>query len=210
MGVPPDVADLIANLNKRNIVGMYCEDKDAAHKKILEFVSESATVGFSGSQTLEQLEVIEMLESRGNLIYNQYDPQLSRDESMKIRKQGTMADFYLTSANAVSRQGELFFLTAYGHRSAGIADAKNVIVVIGRNKIAETAAAAMERARKVATPKNCQRLKWDTPCAVDGVCRSDVCFAPQYVRMCCQWLIIESEMNPDRLTVLIVGEDLGF
>jgi arginine repressor len=211
MGAPrADVAELIVNLNKRNILGIYCEDKNAAHKKILEFISESATIGFAGSQTLEQLEIVEMLESRGNLIYNQYDPQLSRDESMKIRKQGTLADYYLTSANAVSKQGELFFLSAYGHRIAGIADAKNVIVVVGINKLAESFQSAMDRARKVATPLNCKRLKWDTPCVVDGVCRSEICFSPQFVRMCCQWLIIESEMNPDRMTVLIVGEELGF
>jgi hypothetical protein len=204
------VTELIANLNKRNILGLYCEDKDAAHKKILELIAESATVGFSGSQTLEQLEIVEMLESRGNLVYNQYNSQLSRDESMKVRKQGTLADYYLTSANAVSKQGELFFLTAYGHRVAGIADAKNVIVVCGVNKIAESAQAAMDRARTFATPLNCKRLKWDTPCSQDGVCRSDTCFSPEYVRMCCQWLIIESEMNPDRVTVIIVGENLGF
>ena len=201
--------DLIENFKRRHIECIYCADTNEAHKRILERIPEMASVGFSGSQTLEQLEIIEMLQSRGNNVLDQYDPQLSRDESMHMRKLSAQADYYLCSANAVSAAGELVFFSAYGHRIAGIASAHRVLDICGINKIADTREAAIKRAREYATPLNVKRLHWGTPCK-DGVCREDICAAPDYNRMCCQLLILESEVEPGRLTVILVGEELGF
>jgi hypothetical protein len=206
----PRIQKLLDNWKRRNINGIYCNSKDDAHKKILEFIPESSSIGFSGSQTLEQLEIIEMLESRGNNVLNQYAPQLSRDESMRMRRLSTQADYYLCSANAVSVTGELVFFSAYGHRIAGIAAADRVLVVCGVNKLMDNRLAAVIRAREFAAPLNVRRLKWDTPCSKDGICHDEECLAPDYNRMCCQMLILESEVDPERLTVVLVGEELGF
>jgi hypothetical protein len=204
------IEELLRNWQKRNISGIYCQDKDHVHDSILGLIPETASVGFCGSQTLEQLEIIEMLGSRGNKVLNQYDPNLSRDESMKMRKLGAKADFFLTSANAISQKGELVFFSAYGHRIAGIADAKRVIVICGTNKITPDLEEAVKRARNYATPLNCKRLRWDTPCLKDGLCHNDQCLAPEYNRMCCQILILESEVTGGRLSVVLVGQELGF
>jgi hypothetical protein len=202
--------ELLKNWKKRNIEGFYFEKKDLAHEKILQLVPQKASVGFCGSQTLEQLEIIEMLESRGNPVFNQYDPKLSRQESLESRQEGTRADFYLGSANAIAQSGELVFFSAYGHRISGIANARNVIIIAGINKITSGLETAIIRAREYAAPLNCQRLNWDAPCSQDGTCHSDMCFYPDYMRMCCQILIIEAEVNPERLKVILVGEELGF
>ena len=204
------IDELISNWQRRNISGVYCENKDQAHNVILELVPETASVGFCGSQTLEQLEIIEMLESRGNKVFDQYGPNLSRDESMKARKLGAQADCYLASANAISQNGELVFFSAYGHRIAGVADAKKVIVICGINKIAPDLQEAIKRARNYAAPLNCKRLRWDTACFKDGICHNDECLAPEHNRMCCQVLIVESEVTGGRMNVVIVGEELGF
>jgi hypothetical protein len=204
------VQKLIDNLKRRNIEAMYCATSDEAHARLLELIPDSATVGFCGSQTLEQMEIVEILQSRGNNVLDQYDPKFSRDESMRIRKLSIQADHYLCSANAVSVTGELVFLSAYGHRIAGIAAADRVLVICGINKLVDTREAAVKRAREYAAPLNVKRLHWDTPCAKEGVCHEDICAAPDYNRMCCQMLILEAEVDPDRLSVIIVGEKLGF
>ncbi|MFA5100485.1 MAG: lactate utilization protein, partial [Candidatus Omnitrophota bacterium] len=204
------IQDLLNNFKRRNIEGLYCPDRNEAHAKILEYIPESSSIGFCGSQTLEQLEIIEMLQSRGNNVLNQYDPNLSRDESMRIRKLSIQADYYLCSANAVSMEGDLVFFSAYGHRIAGVAAANRVIVVCGINKIVDTREAAVKRAREYAAPLNVKRLHWDTPCSKDGICQENICSSPDYNRMCCQMLVLESEVDPVRLTVIIVGEPLGF
>jgi hypothetical protein len=201
---------LIMNWQKRNILGLYCEDKCDAVDKMLGIIPQTATVGISGSQTLEQLGIVRLLESRGNKVFNQYKPGIGRQENLELRRLGAGADYYLTSANAISENGELVFFSAFGHRITGISNAKNVLVVCGVNKITGNLEEALKRAREYATVLNCKRLNWNTPCAQDGICRNRICLFPEYKRMCCQILVIEAEVEPGRLRVVLVGEDLGF
>jgi L-lactate utilization protein LutB len=188
------IDNLIKNWQKRNIPGFFCETKETAARKILEIIPQSATVGISGSVTLDQLEIVKQLESRGNKVLNQYKPGLAKEESLETRRLGaTQADFYLASANAVSQNGELVFLSAFGNRTAGISNARNVVIVCGINKLTPNLTEALKRAKEVATPLNYKRLNWD-----------------KSRPMCCQVLVIEAEVSPDRLKVILVGENLGF
>jgi len=204
------IKNLLENWQRRNIQALYCGDKEEAVEKIMAIIPHSASVGFSGSQTLEQLGIIKRLEARGNKIANPYKTGISRDESLELRKQGTLADYYLASANSISEKGELVFFSGYGNRIAGVSYAKNTIIVAGINKITPNLDEALKRAREYATPLNCKRLNWKTPCLKDGICREVICLFPEYKRMCCQVLIIEAEVTPDRLKVILVGENLGF
>jgi len=204
------ITNLIQNWQKRNILGFYYANKEQAAEKILEIIPTPSSVGFSGSQTIEQLDIVKRLESRGNKVINQYKTGISRDENLELRKLGSRADYYLASANAISEKGELVFFSGYGNRIAGISYAGNVIIVSGINKITANIEEAIKRAREYATPLNCKRLNWNTPCFQDGICRKEICLFPEYKRMCCQILIIEAEVTPDRLKVILVGENLGF
>ena len=204
------IDNLIGNWQKRNILGFYYANKEQAAEKILEIIPTPSNVGLSGSQTIEQLGIVKRLESRGNKVFNQYKSDISPQESLEFRRLGAQADYYLASANAISEKGELVFFSAYGNRIAGISYAKNVIVVSGINKITANIEEAIKRAREYATPLNCKRLNWNTPCFKDGICRKEICLFPEYKRMCCQILVIEAEVTPDRLKVILVGENLGF
>lgn len=186
------VKSLIENWQQKNIIGQYCADKEAAAEELLSSIPLSASIGISGSRTLDEIGIVSQLEERGNNVFNQYKKGLSREENLKLRALGTQADYYLTSANAVSLGGELVFLSANGQRIAGISSAKNVIVVCGINKITPDLEQAMKRAREYATPLNCKRLGWGDR------------------RMICQVLTIEAEIAAGRLKVLLVGESLGF
>ena len=204
------IENLIKNWQKRNIQGVYCENKLEATDKILEIIPKSNSVGISGSATLNDLGIVNNLEYRGNKVFNQYKSGITQGESLELRKQGAQADYYLASANAISEKGELVFFSAYGNRISGISYARNVVVVCGINKITANLDEALKRAREYATPLNCKRLNWDTPCLKDGICRREICLFPDYKRMCCQILIIEAEVIQDRLKVVLVGEKLGF
>lgn len=205
------IDNLINTWKKRNIIGIYCNNKNQAADKLLEIIPQAASVGVSGSLTLEQLGIVKHLEMRGNKVFNQYKPGITREENLKLRRLGAQADYYLASANAISRKGELVFFSGYGNRIAGISYADNVIIVCGINKITENLDEALKRAREYATPLNCKRLNWDkTPCFNDGICRKEICLFPEYKRMCCQILIIEAEISADRLKVILVNEKLGF
>lgn len=201
---------LIKNWQKRNIEGIYCDDKKMAIARILEIIPKAVSIGISGSVTLDTLGIVSGLEARGNKVFNQYRQGISRGESLELRRQGTSADYYLASANAISQSGELVFFSGYGNRSAGVSYAKNVLIVCGINKITPDIKQALKRSREYATPLNCKRLNWDSACLKSGACREEICFLPEYKRMCCQVLIIEAEAAPDRLKVILIGENLGF
>jgi len=204
------VDSLIKNWQKRNIAGFYCANKDEAVKKALEIIPSSVSIGLSGSKTLDQLGVVRTLEERGNSVFNQYQSGITREESLELRRKGAQADYYLASANAVSESGELVFFSGYGNRTAGISYAKNLIIVCGINKLTKDLDAALKRARELATPLNCKRLNWTSACLEKGVCRPEICFAPEYKRMCCQILVIEAEVVPGRVKVILVNDNLGF
>jgi len=204
------IVELLQNWQRRNISGSYCPNQEEVADKILEIIPASASIGISGSVTLDSLGIVKRLEARQNKVYNPYKSGITKEQSLEIRRQGAGADYYLASANAISQSGELVFFSGYGNRTSGISYAKKVIVLAGVNKIAANIEEAIKRAREYATPLNCKRLNWNTPCLKDGICRKNICLFPEYQRMCCQILIIEAEVVPDRLKVILVGENLGF
>jgi len=205
------ITHLVENFRKRNMQGIFCENRSEALSLILESIPPASSVGFSGSMTLESLGVIKQLEARGNKVFNPYQEGINKEESLNRRKLGAQAEFYLASANAVSLSGELVFFSGWGNRTAGVSNAKNAIIVCGLNKITPDLPCALKRAREYATPLNCKRLgNWKTPCLEKGSCQEEICFPPKYKRMCCQVLVIESEVTFGRLKVVLVGEDLGF
>jgi hypothetical protein len=201
---------IIAQLARRNIQGSYYSTKKEASDALLAIIPLDATVGISGSMTLKELGIVSALEVRGTPVYNQNKEGVSREESLALRKQGVQAQYYLASANAIAETGEMVFISAYGNRTAGIAYADNAIIICGRNKIVQTLPEALSRSRKYVTPRNCKRLDWPAPCRSTGVCEDDACRFPEYRRMCCQLLIIEGEIVPGRMRVVLVGEDLGY
>lgn len=198
------------NLKRRNIEAFFCTNKKEASAKILDIIPKQAKVGFSGSQTLKELGVVDLLESRGNLVFNHSRAGIAPEESMRIRKESVRSDFYLASPNAISESGELVFFSAYGNRISGIVFADCTVLICGINKLEKNLEGALKRAREYATPLNCKRLNWNTACVKDGICRENICFAPEYNRMCCQILIVEYEAILGRMKLILVGEKLGF
>ncbi len=204
------IETLMGNWQKRNIRGLYFSSKEEAVAQLLKMIPASGSIGLSGSRTLEELGIVNLLASRGNHTINQYKPGISREESLELRRQSVAADYYLASANAVSETGELVFLSAFGHRTAGVSLARNVFILCGKNKLTPSLEEALKRAREYVTPLNCKRLNWKAACLEDGICHNASCFGPEFRRMCCQVLVIEAEIEPGRLTVILVDENLGF
>lgn len=211
MSMGPKIESLFGNWQQRGILGLYCRDKKEALDQALSLIPKGASVGFSGSVTLDELGLVRSLKERGNPVFDQYKEGLSQEESLSVRRDSVQADYYLASANGVAQSGELVFFSAFGNRIAGISLAKNVIIFCGINKITPTLEDAIRRSREYATPLNCRRLKnWNTACLPDGKCHNEICRLPEYRRMCCQVLVIEAEALPPRLKVVLIGEELGF
>lgn len=92
-----------------------------------------------------------------------------------------------------------------GNRLAAIAfGPRQVIVVAGMNKVADTLDAAIQRARTVAAPMNQQRFGFDNPCSATGSCadcKSQSCI--------CNHILVTRHCRGNRIKFVLVGEDLG-
>ncbi len=102
--------------------------------------------------------------------------------------------------------GKLVNIDGYGNRVAAISfGPTKVIVVAGINKIVPDLDAAMKRIKDYVAPLHAGLRDFAVPCAQMGVCVD--CHAPR--RMCNIVCIIENQRWKDRITVVIVGEELG-
>jgi len=201
---------VVEKLKRNGMQASFCDSSDEAKRIVLDMIPEKATVGMAGSVTLKQVGITDELVRGKWTVYNQYLPQLTKEESLKIRKQGTLADYFLSGTNAVTLNGELVNLSGMGNKTAGLAYAKKVIIVAGVNKIVKDVHQGINRARDLAAPMNAKRLNFKTPCRETGLCDYPACRPPDYNRMCNQLLIIEGETEKGRITVFLVGEELGF
>lgn len=167
------------------------------------------TVSFGDSITMRRTEIIDWLRGDGRYrLLDGFDPAMPRPERLEIRRQGLLADLFITGVNALTEDGALLWLDMVGNRVAPIAyGPRRVILVAGRNKIAADRQAAEERIRNIAAPLNVARHPgFRTPCAKTGVCMD--CNSSD--RICNIWLRLERCYPEKRILVVLIDEDLGF
>jgi L-lactate utilization protein LutB len=196
-------------LKRNNFGAIYAATSAEASQAIKEMIAEGSTIGFGGSVTVQFLGIVELLEKGNYKLINPpgVEAKLGREERNALRRQATLADVFLTGTNSITLDGKMVNTDATGNRvSAMIWGPKKTILVAGANKIVQNLDEAIDRVTNIATPPNCKRLGYETPCAVTGVC-SD-CRSPQ--RICNATVILHRKTFGTDLTVVIVGEDLGF
>ena len=196
-------------LKENRFDAVYAANAAEACQAVLAMIPEGSTIGFGGSMTLGEIGLIDKIKDGPfNPINPPYlEADLAPAERRAVRLQAMQVDVYITGTNAVTVDGELVNVDATGNRLAGMMwGPTKSIVVVGVNKITHSLGEALDRVSNVAGPANAKRLRLDTPCAVTGEC-SD-CRSPQ--RICNATLILQRKPGGTALTVVVVGEDLGF
>lgn len=197
---------VIKALETRNIEAFYAESKEDALAKALELIPEGSKVAWGGSMSIEEIGLKKAI-CEGN--YHEINRGLAKNaEEKRAMELATYdADFFLTSANAVSEDGVIVNIDGNSNRVSAIAfGPKNVLMIVGMNKIVKDAENALSRARNEAAPINAQRFNIDTPCKKTGACFD--CLSPQSI--CCQFLITRRSMHAGRIKVILVNDALGF
>ncbi len=172
----------------------------------LEDTIESKTIGFGGSRTLTDLNLLEALSKKNIILAPDFPNEGETNESTKMKSLDT--EYYFLSANALTENGEIVNLDCTGNRLAGsLFGHKKVFYIIGTNKIEENLEKAIWRVRNIASPKNAMRFGVNTPCAKKGDHCYD-CKSPQ--RICCSLLIHYLKPCGTEAEVLLIDEELGF
>ena len=197
---------VVKALESRNMEAYYVKTKEAALAKALELIPEGSSISWGGTMSAQEIGLTDALH-KGN--YDVYDREQveTREEKEKIAHQALNCDFFIGSTNALSEDGVLVNVDGNANRVAAFAyGPKNVLLIVGMNKVVKTEADAMSRARNEAAPINAQRFGVNTPCVKNGSCFN--CKSPQCI--CCQILITRISKVPKRTKIILVDENLGF
>ncbi len=194
---------VIQGLKSRNMTGYYASTKEEALARALALIPEGSSVTMGGAMSAHEIGLVKALKG-GNYSFIDRDEIEDKRAAMLAAYD---ADFFLTSANAMTSDGEMVNIDGNANRVSAIAQGpKKVLVIVGMNKICSDLDSAMKRARNVAAPINAQRFGLNTPCVKTGACMN--CKSQDTI--CCQFLITRYSRHTDRIHVILVNDNLGF
>ena len=194
---------VIKGLQSRNMTGYYAKDREEAKRIALSLIPAGSSVTMGGAMSAHEIGLVDAIKGGD---YNFIDRAKFEDPREGLLSQYA-ADWFLSSANAMTEDGVLVNIDGNSNRVSCIAQGpKHVLFIVGMNKVCSDVDGAMKRARNVAAPINAQRFGLSTPCSKTGSCMN--CKSPDTI--CCQFLITRFSRHKDRIHVILVNDTLGF
>lgn len=197
---------VVKNLESRNMEAYFVKTKEEALKKALELIPEESSISWGGTVSAKEIGLLDAVHE-GN--YEVYDREEAQTPELKneIAHKALDCDFFIGSTNALAENGVMVNIDGNANRVAAFAfGPKNVLLIVGMNKVVKSEEDAMSRAKNEAAPINAQRFGLDTPCSKNGMCYD--CKSPDCI--CCQILITRYSRAAKRIKVILVDENLGF
>ena len=192
------INETIKNLEVNNFTVHFFQKGADAVPKILKKLEPAKSISRGGSVTVDALGIIDKIKERG-MPFRDYIKREDRLPSL-------MAEYYITSSNAVTRDGKLVNMDGFGNRVSAIScGPQKVLIVVGTNKIVNDVDEGIERIKEVAAPLNAKRLNKNTPCVETGICED--CDSPERI---CRVISIVTRPYEDRVTIYLIDEKLGY
>ena len=172
---------------------------DAAEAKgiVLSLIPEGAQVHHGASKSLEETGILDAVEKSGR--YEHLRPRIwsmdRKTQADEIRRLGAAPDVMLGSVHAVTETGSLITASMGGSQLGPyVSGAGRVILVVGTQKIVSDLEEGLRRVNDYSLPLEDARAQaaYGINSAVNKV------------------LIINREIVPGRITVVLVDEVLGF
>lgn len=184
----------------------YAQVKTIALETIIPRLKPSS-MSWGGSMTFVASGLYDDLKKRaGTTILDTYEKEIPAAETMERRRQSLLVDLYITGTNAVTEDGLLVNLDMIGNRIGALTfGPKNVILIIGRNKVVRDLEEAMARIKDLAAPANAMRLDKKTPCTKTASCHE--CKSPD--RICNTWTITQKSYPKGRVKIILLNADSG-
>ena len=186
-----------AALEANGISVLLAADAAEARRVVLDLIPDGSQVYHGASQTLERSGITDVIEKSGR-----YEPLRPRIWSMdrqtqadEIRRLSAAPDVMLGSVHAVTETGSLLAASMSGSQLGPyVTGAGRVILVVGTQKIVSDLEEGLRRIEEYAFPLEDARAQ-----AAYGI-HSGVN----------KVLVINREIIPGRITVVLVHEALGF
>lgn len=197
----------LRSLEKRHMKGYFISSKEGLFELLTSLIPDDSLVGVGDSLTLKELNVLKYLRSGRVTFLDKYKEGITKEEKQSIYIQNFSAHTFLSGSNALTEKGEIYNIDGNGSRVAPmIYGPKQVILIVGINKIVRDLEEAEKRVRQYAAPIDAKRLNKQTPCCQLGYCVD--CKSPE--RICNDFVTITGQFIKDRIKVIIVNESLGY
>jgi len=186
----------------------------ASHQDVRDIVLDTiipntkpASISWGGSMTFVASGLYdELKDSQTMQVLDTFDKDIPAEDLLERRRQSLLVDLYITGTNAVTENGMLVNLDMIGNRVAALTfGPKNVIVIVGRNKLVGGLEEAMDRIKDYAAPANAMRLDKKTPCVKTSTCHE--CKSPD--RICNHWTITQKCFPKKRIKVILLNQEGG-
>ena len=213
------IQKLFKNLEKNKIQPLFAETKEDAVKLVKDMLFDGCVITWGGSMSVIECGIDKLLRDEKYCFMDRGRAGITPEEQQECFKASIGADFFFCSANAITEKGDIVNVDGLANRISSIAfGPKKVVMIVGVNKIVYDLKEAFLRVKKIAAPKNCVRLNKNTPCAKLGHCVSlvnndnpdfaDGCNSDD--RICCDYMVSAMQRQSNRLTVILVDENLGY
>ena len=152
---------IIKGLESRNMTGYYAKSKEEALKMALDLIPEGSRIAKGGSMSVVEIGLEDAVKN-GNY---EYCDRAAMKDKREAELFAYSADVYLGSVNAITEDGVLVNIDGNSNRVSAYAyGPEKLVLIVGLNKVASDADAAMKRARNEAATINAQRFGLSTPC----------------------------------------------
>jgi hypothetical protein len=185
----------------KGVAAEYVNTRHDALARIHSLIPAGASLSTGASITLKEIGLEELLVSGKHSWKNLKAEIVAEKDPAKqtlLRRQSTLAEWFLGSVHGVSRTGELVWASLTGSQLAPYAySARNVIWVVGAQKLVPSLDLAISRVREYVLPHEDVRMREST----GGKMGSGIG----------KLLIFEQEppFMGRKLVLIIVGEKLG-
>ncbi len=184
-------------LEARNIKALIAENGTEAKRMFFELVPEGAEVFLGASVTLETLGIKDEIDKSGK--YDAVRPKMfamdRATQGREMRKLGAGPDYAAGSVHAVTEDGQVMIASNTGSQLGPYAyGAGKVIWVVGAQKLVKNLEEGMRRIEEYCVPSeevHMQQL-YGSHTALNKI------------------LIVNKEIRPERITMIIVKEELGY
>lgn len=195
---PEAVCLTIRAIEEREVQVIPAADGDDALSAIKKIIPAGAEVMRGSSITLVEIRFEEYITGRKSGWIDLHSVITSADDNKKradLRRKSVTAEYFISGANAIAQTSEIVACDASGSRvGAWPFVAGHLILVVGINKIVPDLDSALHRIREYAFRLENARAgrAYGTPSTI-GKC-----------------VILSHEKNTGRITLILVGEALGY
>ena len=116
-----DYDSFISLLSRRNYTVHTARDGAQARDILLSLVPEGSTAGFGGSMTAKELCLAEALRGKGCTTYFHWEAPA--EERGEVTCRAARADWFIASANGITRTGKIVNIDGTGNRISAAAGA---------------------------------------------------------------------------------------